>query len=406
MNQPIRMNILLLTNKSPWPPRDGGSFATLAMARGLCKSGARVTVLAMNTSKHPIVEQDIPENIRQEMDLHLIPVNTGVNFFKAAFDLIDPGLPYIARRFLNRHFKKKLMELLSTEAFDVVQLEGLYLTPYISDIRKSSNARIVFRPHNVEHEIWYDLSRNETHLLNQLYLRVIAKKVKGLESRMMNHYDLLVPITERDLSAFQSLGNQKPSLVCPTGVSHADLPETELHKDVDSLFYIGALDWKPNREGLMWFLHKVWTPLKSKHPDLIFRIAGRNAPDWLIDNLNIQDILYEGEVEDSAEFMSRGGIMIAPLFSGSGLRIKILEAMSLGVPIVATSASARGLPLNHKEHLMIADTADQFAAALANLLSNPDTCLRLGKNARSLALQEFDNFVLTNALLHFFKTHS
>lgn len=406
MNQPIRMNILLLTNKSPWPPRDGGSFATLAMARGLCKAGARVTVLAMNTTKHPTVEKDVPENIRQEMDLHLIPVKTSLNYFKAAFDLIVPGLPYIASRFLSNHFKKKLRELLLTEAFDIVQLEGLYLTPYIPEIRKSSAARIVFRPHNVEHEVWYDLSKNATNPLNRFYLKLIANKVKGLESRMINQYDLLVPITERDLSVFQSLGNHKPSKVCPTGVSRADLPETESHKDFDSLFYIGALDWKPNQEGLMWFLQKVWTPLKTKHPDLKFRIAGRNAPDWLIDFLNKQDILFEGEVEDSAEFMSRGGIMIAPLFSGSGLRIKILEAMSLGVPIVATPASVRGLPLNHEEHLMIADTSDQFAAVLSNLLSNPDACKRLGNNARSLALEEFDNFALTNTLLHFFKTHS
>ncbi|WP_372652685.1 glycosyltransferase family 4 protein [Draconibacterium sp.] len=399
------MNILQVTNKVPYPTRDGGAIACLNLTKGFAQLGNRVTVLAMNTAKHHLSPDEIPDELKQLATFKLVDVPAKIIPFAALVNLLFSRKPYNAVRFIDGNFSEALAELLSENEFDIVQLEGLYVCPYIPVIRKHTNATVVYRAHNVEFEIWEraaELSRG----LKKLYLQNLSKRIKRFEADLLNTYDLLVPITSRDGDILHSLGNKKDKQVSQTGVDLSAVIPDKTNIEYPSLFHIGSLDWAPNQEGILWFLENCWTRIRQKYPDLCFHIAGRNAPQWLIDKLNVDGVIFEGEVPDAYQFMNSKAVMIVPLFSGSGMRIKIIEGMALGKSIVTTSIGAEGIDVTDGENVIITNDATGFVDAVFSLLEDHDQFERIGRNATLFIQQNFDNLAISKKLIGFYKQYT
>ena len=151
-----------------------------------------------------------------------------------------------------------------------------------------------------------------------------------------------MPSVPLDEAFFRSSSYKGPAITIPTGLSLEEYPLSPLPSD-PTLFFIGALDWLPNQEGLTWFLDKVFERLVAAMPELEFHIAGRNAPKQFVKRLHHRRIIYHGEVDDARKFIQSFRVMVAPLLSGSGIRIKILEGMALGRPVVTTSVGIKGI---------------------------------------------------------------
>jgi len=218
-----------------------------------------------------------------------------------------------------------------------VQLEGLYLKPYVQLIRKLHKKLIVYRAHNVEYTIWQGLASRPGNCLKKLYLRNLAERIHRYESDFMNRYDLLVPISEQDKASLNDMGNTKPACVIPVGIMPENFRQVISDISPKSLFFIGALDWMPNQEALCWFIDEVWLNLKQTYPLLSFHVAGRNAPSRITKKCFQNGIEFHGEVPDSLAFMDAYDIMVVPLFAGSGIRVKIIEAMARSKMVVTTS---------------------------------------------------------------------
>ena len=170
------------------------------------------------------------------------------------------------------------------------------------------------------------------------------------------------------------------------------------------MFFIGALDWLPNQKGLIWFLEQVWPKLKNDWPEVHFHVAGRNAPVWLAERLQSQNINFCGEIDDAGDFLSKFQVQIVPLFSGSGIRIKILEGMAMGKAIVATSKAVEGIGITPGKELMIADDADAFMLAIKDLLTHKNKRNSIGAEARAFISKEFDNLALANKVGSFYRS--
>ena len=397
------MKILQIANKAPYPPKDGGSIATLTMSRGFRDLGHEVTILAMSTSKHPVQVDDIPEDLSRDIRFILVDVDTGLCSFKALQNLLLSSLPYNAERFITRDFTDRLMKMLSEEEFDVIQLEGLYLAPYMPLIRKHSKALVAMRAHNIEHEIWERTVKQRSGL-TKLYTSIIAQRVRKMELKYINSYDAMVPITSRDGDILKSLGCSLPVHVSPTGINSADFNKYNSKPDFPSIFHIGALDWSPNQEGIEWFLKNCWKELYREYPELKFYIAGRNAPDH-IRNINEPNVVFLGEVDNAYAFMEGKAIMVVPLLSGSGMRIKIIEGMALGKSIVSTSIGSEGIETSHGENIIIADDPQNFTSGIESLLNNFDNFEAIGRNARKFIEAKYDNLSISKALTGFYKEH-
>jgi polysaccharide biosynthesis protein PslH len=400
------MRILQLTNKIPYPPKDGGAIATLNLSKGLARYGHEIDILGMNTSKHFVDLNHLPEDITQLVSIYEVRIDTHLFFWDALKNLVFSEYPYNAERFFNQTFTNALVEVLQKKQYDIIQLEGLYLAYYIETIRKYSTAKIALRAHNIEHEIWERNAQHEKSIIKKWYLNKLSRRIKRFKLDLINQYDLLVPITERDAIQYNALGNTKPLLVVPAGFDMSlKTPSHQVHS-FPSVFFIGALDWFPNQEGLVWFLEKVWPKLLQKHPSLIFHIAGRNAPNWLrkiIERCN--NIHFEGEIEDAHQFINQHAVMIAPLFSGSGMRVKIIEGMALGKTIVTTSIGAEGIDVVSGKNILIEDNEQDFLKRIDQVLTNRSFFDSIGQEAFEFVKNRYDNHQISGSLAKFYEQH-
>lgn len=398
------MKILQITNKVPYPANDGGAIACLNLTRGFALLGNDVTVLAMNTLKHHTDISEIPESVKDWAKFRLVDVPARISPVDATYNLLFSGKPYNAVRFISTPFANKLKQLLKENKFDIIQLEGLYVCPYIPIIRKYSEAKIVYRAHNIEHEIWERTAALFSGI-KKFYLKILAQRVKKFEKSFINTYDLLVPITERDGIMLDKMGNNRPTHVSPTGIETTVLIPHSKNLEHPSLFHIGSLDWAPNQEGLIWFIEKCWPKIHEKFPELKFYLAGRNAPDWLVKRFQVPNVVFVGEVEDAYQFMNSKSIMVVPLFSGSGMRIKIIEGMALGKPIVSTPIGTEGISTQSGKNILIADNEKEFVADVERLITDDELFHNISRNAIEYIQEKFDNLALAGALTDFYKNH-
>lgn len=399
------MKILQVTNKVPYPTKDGGAIACMNLTKGFAHLGHDVTVLTMNTLKHHVTEDEIPESIKDVAKFELVDVPARINIIGALANFIFSGKPYNAVRFIDKKFGKALAQLLDENTYDVIQLEGLYVCPYIPVIRRKSEATIVYRSHNIEFEIWERAAQMATGL-RKFYLKNLSKRIKRFEIALINHYDLLVPITERDGELLDNLGNTRKKHISQTGIDASVLVPNSKNLEHPSLFHIGSLEWAPNQEGLVWFLENCWAEIHQKYPSLRFYIAGRNAPVWLQNKFNLPNVIFEGEVADAYQFINSKSIMLVPLFSGSGMRIKIIEGMALGKSIVTTPIGAEGIGISANENIVIAKDAAEFVSKISQLVEDQVFYEKIGRNAIEFILEKFDNLAAAAKLIEFYKENS
>lgn len=398
------MKILQLTNKPPYPDKDGGAIATLNLTRGFSRLGHEVTVLSMNTLKHHVDGNNLPAEIKNLAEFRFVEVKAPISAAAAAFNLLFSRQPYNAVRFMSEDYSKALISLLKEKKFDIIHLEGLYLCPYIPLLRYNSNAAIAYRAHNIEFEIW-QRTAVMTHGWRKWYMANLARRIRRFEVSWLNHYDLLVPITARDGEILTRLGNAKPVHVSPAGVDLTILQPDVKILEYPSLFHLGSLEWPPNQEGLIWFLKNCWPALLAKFPGLKFYVAGRKAPAWLTEKLKLPGVVFEGEIPDAYQFMNAKAVMVVPLLSGSGMRVKIIEGMALGKSIVSTSIGAEGLGVTNGKEILIADDPGTFVSAVSKLLTDRSLFDAVGKESILFVKKNFDNLSIAEKLCLFYQNN-
>jgi len=380
------MKVLFLCNKSPFPPFEGGPLAMNANIQSLLKAGHQVKVLALNTNKYKIDPANIPESYRKQTGIELIDIDLSVKPTEAFIHLFS-GKSYHVERFISATFRERLTEVLTSERFDIVQLEMLYMTPYAELIRKHSDAAVVMRSHNIEHLIWERIAQKTKNPVKKAYLSHLAMQLKKYELRHLNSYDGMAAITRHDADFFREHGCMIPLADIPFGVEVDNYPVTANHTGTPSLFHLGSMNWMPNLEGVNWFLNEAWPLIHKQIPSLKLHLAGRGMSGKLL-NLKLPNVEMVGEVPDAQAFIGSHTVMVVPLFSGSGIRIKIIEGMAMGKAIISTSIGAEGIRYTHGKNILIANTPDEFLAAVAKCIQNPQLCSSLGQNARRLIEEE------------------
>ncbi len=287
-----------------------------------------------------------------------------------------------------------------------MQIEGLYVLQYIHSIRRDFKGKVLYRPHNVEYLIWERNYKATKSFFKKIYFKSLFNRLKKIEERYLNTYDYLIPISNTDADIFKKLGNLKPCKVSPFGINLKNINnQFTVYKSntEQSINYIGALDWTPNQEGLLWFIEYCFPIILRSFPNIKLNIAGRNAPKWFIKELYQNNIQFIGEVKNAYEYMQKPGPIIVPLFSGSGMRVKIIESMALKKAIVSTSIAAEGINCIHNENILIADNPEYFANSVITLLKNLDLQKKIGESAYKLVEENFDFNTIANDILNFIK---
>jgi len=390
------MKILVIGNRFPWPLHDGGALATFQMLKAIAFEGHEVSYFSLNTQKHFVDEKTLHERF-SFCKYYALSINTDITPWSAFLNLLS-NRSFHLQRYENDLANEQLSKLLQSERFDLVQIEGLYSAGFLSTLRKYFKGHISYRAHNFENQIWERLAQETSNLLKKLYLNIQAKRLKREEVAFLKSVDSIVAIAPSDLDKFNDL------TIIPT---HLYLPGLNLGLEVNlelqpfKLFHIGSMEWMANVQGVEWFLQKVWPIVKSSYPQLEFHLAGKglNAND---SRFFQSGVFNHGEVVNAQTFMLTHGICIVPVIAGSGIRMKLIEAMSLGIPCVATKMGVQGIEVENHIHVEIVDSPEEFANSLIIMIQQWHETIKMGSRGKQYMMEHHNLQNNTRELLSFY----
>lgn len=380
------MKVLLLSSRIPYPLHDGGNMAVYSMMQSIIGTGAILSLLSMNTTKHWVAVENLPDFYEQLCHFDTVKVDNRLRPLAALANLFSRR-SYNVSRFESRAFELALQRLLQQEVFDIVQVEGLYVAPYITTVRRYSAAKIVYRQHNIEFSIWEKLATNATFKPKKWYLSLLAKRLKRYELKMLNAADLILPISAIDAVQNTALGLRIPQATLPYGITDSIGHVPPIHRPL-RFYHIGAMDWQPNKEGVQWLLEQVWPQVLERYPAAELHLAGRNMAATAI---AVRGVQLHGEVPDAKAWESEMDVLLVPLQSAGGLRIKTLSAMAQGKAVVSTAVGAAGIAATDGIDMMIAHNAQDFATAMLRLLQHESLAPQLAANALALIASSYSS---------------
>lgn len=394
------MRILLLTKKLPFPARDGEAIASSSIIRYLANAGHHVEVISIITPKHNFSLNDVPDAIKDKVAFHLVNADTSIRPGAIVSNLFS-DMPYHISRFNTGDIAALVESVIKKTPFQIVQFEGLFLLPYVEVIRKYSGAKLIYRSHNVEGTIWKRMAATLQNPLKSRYLKMQAKRLLKYELKMIPSVDAIVPISSADERYYKE---HFPKMVVKCIATGIDVPLAAVEEgDMHKLYFLGALDWLPNQQGIIWFVEKVWPVIKAGAAGASLHVAGRNAPESIVSRLEDKCTFY-GEVEDTRTFIADKGICIVPLFAGSGLKIKIIEAMAAGKVVVTTPIGAEGMPLSLDDDLYIAEGAENMAQRIVQIIHNPQEALYKAAQSKELVEENLTTEALGRQLVEIYNT--
>lgn len=393
------LRILQICNKPPLPPRDGGCLAMLRMTEGLLQLGCTVHVLAIETDKHPFTKPAEYNELIRQTSMDAVFVDTSVRWLPAFLSLFKSS-SYNIDRFYSLGFESRLISQLAANEYDIVQLESLYVAPYIPAVRRMSKAKIVLRAHNTESEIWKKYAEVTQEALKKIWFRDLARKLEIYERKALDSVDAVVSITREDEARLQKMSKDKIAFHTAT-FAMSEISSATQQGEPYSVFHIGAMDWKPNYDGVEWLCNEVWPIVLKSVPEATLHLAGKSLDAGIDFGKQIRN---HGEVTNAAEFISRYQVMAVPLHSGGGVKIKVIEGLFSGKPIVTTPVGAEGIACTNGVDIAIAQSSDDYALSIIELLRNPDKAGAIGKAGKKTAAENHELGRVTEKLCDFYST--
>lgn len=388
------MKILLIGHKPAYPKVDGGCVASASLLNDLIATGNEIEYAFLHTEKHPFKREEFPEFIQNKVTLVDSFVETKVKKFDALKFLFNKK-SFNVERFYSKAFESQIVGMVTANSYDAVIFDNVFSARYQESIKNVAPTLSCFiRSHNVEFEIWEDLAETSGSSIARWYLKRLAKDLKKFELSVSAASNGILTITEDDKTEFTKQGINVPMI--HIGVS-VKIPKYTHNYTENGLFHLGAMNWRPNVEAVDTILKYLPTWLE-KDPEIIFAIAGIQAAERY-DHLENDTIQVKGFVPELQEFVQSQGILVAPIQSGSGVRIKILEMMSFGVPIITTSLGAQGIA--DQSGILIADNHEELAEAIYTLRNDENKRAELGKQAKSIVTLHHNSETISQKILEF-----
>ncbi len=381
-------SILIITNRVPYPLNDGGNLAMQAMIEGYNMSGWKVYLLSMNTTRHFVPEDVLSGLYKNIYAFDTYNIDNNVKPLQVIKNYLFSKTAEHVERFYNTGFEQKIIEVLGKFKPDVIQIESIFLSTYLPAITSRSSALKVLRMHNIEYHIWHGVAMKSKNRIRKRYLHNLTRRLKKFEKESWRQYDLLLPITEKDAFHVKRIEKAVELVVAPFSIKVAETTTKEVEEKWVG-YHLGAMDWIPNREGIKWFLKDVWPRVHALVPKFEFYFAGRKMPGEFM-GLQKDGVYCMGEVENAADFIADKKMLIVPVTSTGGIRVKILEAMAAGKIVITTPEGIRGIEAKLGDHFLLARKPEEFMKAIKWCLSNKEQAEEMGKKARELVIAKYE----------------
>ena len=307
----------------------------------------------------------------------------------AAKHVVNP-LPYAVGKYRSAAYAAQVGRFLDSGNFDVVVAD--FLVPVANMPRSLSIPSVLFT-HNVEAEIWRRHAENATNPFSRVLMTQQWNRMLRFEREALSRFDLVLAVSEADGQTFGRLypgALRRPVHVIQTGVDTSYFtPMPGTHRRAH-LVFTGSMDWRPNEDGMLYFVREILPRIRQVEPEVTLSIVGR-APTPAVKRLAAEaGIEVTGRVDDVRPHVAKGDVYVVPLRIGGGTRLKIFEAMSMAKAVVSTTVGAEGLPVTSGQDLMIADEPARFAQSVVHLIRDEESRRRIEGAARKLVVERYD----------------
>ncbi|MEZ5022955.1 MAG: glycosyltransferase family 4 protein [Chitinophagales bacterium] len=377
--------ILFLSPQLPYPPFSGGVIKSWKLVEFLsAKYELHVAYFLKNE------DADYEEEFLGKVALAGY-YSEKIDVPRSAINLIKSnlkGMPLNLYRNLSKKFAAKTAEI--AHQCDVIFVDHYEVFQYVPSNFKG---RVVLHQHNCEYLMWDRFAKVEKNLVKRIALKNQAWWIKNYERSICNQSDVVLA-APNDIEELKLIGGTDTNYLETYHLGDEKLlsaPELEFEKAEEALLFVGTLTWEANVDGLIWFLQEGWAKLKENHPNLKFYIVGKNPDPRIVELATAagKDIMLTGFVEDLEPYFQKCQVFVSPLRFGSGIKVKVMNAMYRGIPTVTTPVGAEGMAVINKTHLMIEDQMSEFCTSISELINNRDTWQKLSKNSRALAKKKY-----------------
>ena len=288
--------------------------------------------------------------------------------------------------------------LLAGSAFDLIQVESSQMAAF--DF--GSRVPLVLDEHNLEYELLYRLYQGERAPGRRLYNWAEYVKFRREEQACWRRADACLLTSGREREILHGLLPDKPAVVVPNGVDIEFYRPSSAPVEPDSLVFTGLMSYRPNIDGVVYFVEEVLPHIHQVRPNVTLTIVGAGAGAE-VERLAGPRVVVTGTVPDTREYFARAAVAVVPLRMGSGTRLKVLEGLAMGKPMVSTSVGCEGIHVRSGEHLLIADEAQALADAALRVLSDAELAASLARQGRALVEREYGWTAITAQLEVFYQ---
>lgn len=385
--------LLWIVPKWPLPPQDGARRATVNLVRALSKLGENIHLVAL-VNPHEVVDEALAKcelGVVRITTIFLPKSDRSVLRLLKSF-LLSPKRPLTFRRFSLKHLRQSMMDVIKGSNASSIVFDGLHCAiPFAENGKfnlKENQKRIIYRAHNREADIWFRKAEHAKNLVLKRFLQFQSTQVARFEDSLAESADVVATVSEDDLKIFKKISSNINGVVVPIGYNFNNSPPFKKSESIDILF-IGLLDWRPNKEGLKWFLDNVWPMVSREREDLKLTIVGSGDGRWVETIVkDLKRVTFVGRVEDLQQVYLEAHLCLVPVFYGSGTRVKVIEACCYRRPCISTELGVEGTGLREGIEYLRCEDVDTWISALKEVTY--EKLEQLGSSAHDRAKTVFD----------------
>lgn len=371
------MKVLFLAGACPHPPDSGGTVRTYNLLKRVCERH-EITLIAPSSTG-----TDLQSAFGGRLS-GVVTVRPPRRTLSGTLCAMVSRLPYIVRAHENPEMNAAVLRALETTGFDLIHCDSISA---VQAVPQDVILPKVFNAHNVEAAIWERYLREERRPWMTPVLASQLEKVRAYESHLPCIFSSCVVVCEHDEARMHDYGFKQTSVV-RNGVDleyYQPLPDPS----TPHLLFVGSLDWRPNQDALRWFLESIWPLIRANGQGVRMTVVGRRPPRWIRPFCSRHGARLSADAPDVRPHLAEASVVVVPIRIGGGSRLKILEAMAAGRPVVSTTIGAEGLGLVHNENILIADRPPDFAQTAVDLLADHDGRKALASAGRRVVEDQY-----------------
>jgi glycosyltransferase involved in cell wall biosynthesis len=384
--------ILFLTPHLPYPPHQGGALRNYGLMKGLAERGHELAILSFREPAQDDVDATPLADFCNPAQTVIAPVRTISDRLRD----LAAGHADMTRRFWSEAFADTLQNMLSEQQFDVIHMD-IEMTGYLPVMQQHApDAVLVYDALNAEYDLQQRIALQDLRTLKRLpfagYSLIQARRLRRVESRLCETVDQVFACSQVDANKLAALSHDAPVDVIPNAITVGDYTASagEINLQRPALVFTGKMDFRPNVDAALWFAEEILPLIQREEPASHFTIVGQK-PHARLDVLRARsDVTLTGFVPAIQPYIAAADVYVAPLRMGSGTRFKLLESMALGQAIVSTHIGAEGLGAQDGEHLILADTPQDFADKVLLLLRDKTLREQLATQGRRFVAKYYD----------------